>query len=272
MTVRGLVRSSAALAVGCAVAAALFWALINVPESNVLMLTLSGILALGVFATLGLTIGGAASPQEQLAGIGLDISRDDCWDAGFAEIERLIEMAEAIGAVPGTTTRRAVAALPRFAAGLVVFALLWWITDGAERWWTLHRGEVDAVFIRYGNITSTRRLHETVFWMIWLVRWGLGCSVVAALVAAGSDGWRAWVRGLRASIRLAPLVTASMAAVVLSEAVWRIVYWMPKSLPVSWIEFVFAGLKLIVLYALVIGIAAFVIGVCGRASRETLVS
>ena len=43
-----------------------------------------------------LSIGGAASPQEQLAGIGLDISRDDCWDAGFAEIERLIEMAEAI--------------------------------------------------------------------------------------------------------------------------------------------------------------------------------
>ena len=43
-----------------------------------------------------LSIGGAASPQEQLAGIGLDITRDDCWDAGFAEIERLIEMAEAI--------------------------------------------------------------------------------------------------------------------------------------------------------------------------------
>ena len=43
-----------------------------------------------------LSIGGAASPQEQLASIGLDISRDDCWDAGFAEIERLIEMAEAI--------------------------------------------------------------------------------------------------------------------------------------------------------------------------------
>jgi oligoendopeptidase F len=43
-----------------------------------------------------LSIGGAASPQDQLAGIGLDISRDDCWDAGFAEIERLIEMAEAI--------------------------------------------------------------------------------------------------------------------------------------------------------------------------------
>ena len=43
-----------------------------------------------------LSIGGAASPQEQLAAIGLDISRDDAWDAGFAEIERLIEMAEAI--------------------------------------------------------------------------------------------------------------------------------------------------------------------------------
>ena len=43
-----------------------------------------------------LAIGGAASPQEQLATIGLDITRDDAWDAGFAEIERLIELAEAI--------------------------------------------------------------------------------------------------------------------------------------------------------------------------------
>ena len=43
-----------------------------------------------------LSIGGAASPQKQLAAIGLDISRDDCWDAGFAEIERLIELAEEI--------------------------------------------------------------------------------------------------------------------------------------------------------------------------------
>ena len=43
-----------------------------------------------------LSIGGAASPQEQLAGIGLDISSKDCWDAGFAEIERFIDMAEAI--------------------------------------------------------------------------------------------------------------------------------------------------------------------------------
>ncbi|HEY3614813.1 MAG TPA: M3 family oligoendopeptidase [Gaiellales bacterium] len=43
-----------------------------------------------------LAIGGAASPQEQLASIGLDITRDDVWDAGFAEIERLIELAEAI--------------------------------------------------------------------------------------------------------------------------------------------------------------------------------
>jgi oligoendopeptidase F len=43
-----------------------------------------------------LAIGGGASPQEQLATIGLDITRPDVWDAGFAEIERLIELAEAI--------------------------------------------------------------------------------------------------------------------------------------------------------------------------------
>jgi oligoendopeptidase F len=41
-----------------------------------------------------LATGNAASPAEQLGALGMDITRSDCWDAGFAEIERLIGLAE----------------------------------------------------------------------------------------------------------------------------------------------------------------------------------
>ena len=41
-----------------------------------------------------LATGNAASPAEQLGALGMDITRADCWDAGFAEIERLIGLAE----------------------------------------------------------------------------------------------------------------------------------------------------------------------------------
>ena len=40
-----------------------------------------------------LSIGGAASPQEQLRAFGLDLTDPGTWDAGFAEIERLIGLA-----------------------------------------------------------------------------------------------------------------------------------------------------------------------------------
>ena len=41
-----------------------------------------------------LSIGGGASPQEQLATLGLDITTPACWDMGFAELERMIGLAE----------------------------------------------------------------------------------------------------------------------------------------------------------------------------------
>jgi oligoendopeptidase F len=44
-----------------------------------------------------LAAGSSQSPQALLAGLGLDITRADCWDAGFAEIERMISLAEGEG-------------------------------------------------------------------------------------------------------------------------------------------------------------------------------
>ena len=45
-----------------------------------------------------LSIGGGASPQEQLAALGLDITEPSCWDTGFAEIEQMIVLVETLTA------------------------------------------------------------------------------------------------------------------------------------------------------------------------------
>ena len=237
MSLRGMGRSMAALAVGGAVAAVVYWALLNVPESNVWMLGLSILLALGVIAALGVTIGGAAAlASEPFSRLAL---------------------------------RQAIAALPRFVAGLGVFALLWWLTATADTWWAAHHGEIDAVFVRYLNVTHTMPLHTAVRWITWLARWGLGLSVIAALASSNAGGWRGWARGLRTSVRVAPLVTTSLGAVAVSEGLWQLAFWMPERLPPTRMEFVFAAVKLSVLCVLAIVIAASVLAVSGRAARQT---
>jgi oligoendopeptidase F len=42
-----------------------------------------------------LRLGGSATPADQLRPFGIDILAPDCWDAGLAELERLISIAEA---------------------------------------------------------------------------------------------------------------------------------------------------------------------------------
>jgi oligoendopeptidase F len=41
-----------------------------------------------------LAIGGSQSPADQLAALGVDVTKPDAWDAGFGELERLVSMAE----------------------------------------------------------------------------------------------------------------------------------------------------------------------------------
>jgi len=233
---QSVVRSALILALGFGVAAALYAALINVPESNVLMLVLSAVLSVGILATIGLTIGVAASVVHS-HGLG-------------------------IGA------RRAAAALPRFVAGLAVFALLWWVASMAANWWTAHRGETDALLLLHFNITKTKWLHETVAWLLWLIPWGLGGSAVATLTSSDGHGRHAWRYGLRASVRFLPLAAASMATLVISQGLRRLVFWLPDSLPPNRIEFVFAAVKLTFVYAVAITMAACVVAISARASEQ----
>lgn len=237
VTLRGFMRSSTTLAVGSSVAAALFWTLINVPESNVFTLSLSALLVPLFLVTIGITTAMAAALAQGVA-------------------------FRAAG-------RRAVAALPGFVAGLAIFALLWWLTGSVDEWWRDHRGEMDAWLLRQFGATRTAFLHVTVFWMTWLVRWALGLSVILGLVTAGTlSGWRASGRGLRLAVRLLPFAATAVGVVVVNESVWRLASWRPTFLPPNWVEPAFAVTKIVVLYTVAVAMAAAILGVFGRAATK----
>jgi len=236
MNARRPALATATLALGGAVAAGLFWALLNVPESNLLALTLSAALLLAIVATLGGIIA-ASSAIADGAGV-----------AGVA--------------------RRSIAAMPAFALGVIVFAALWWLTGAIDAWWRAHRGEIDAVSIRYLNLARTQSLHQAVFLIIWIVRWVIGLSVVAALATtAAARGAHAAGAGLRNAVRPAP-IAAGLAAALLLTGLWRLVYWRPARLA-PWLEPTFVAAKLAVLYLAAVSIVALALAVHRRAARAS---
>ena len=237
MSPRGFVKSALTLGVGYTAVAGLFWALLSVPESNVLALTSSLALVVALVAAAGVTTGGAAAFGH---------------DAAARE-----------------AARRSMAGLPGFVAGLLVFAALWWLTAGADTWWRAHRGEADALWLRYVGSSRTGPLHALVEWTLWLARWVLGPSIVAGLVSVGTlGGVRSTVKGLRTAFGLAPLAVAAAGALVISQGLQRLAYWRPKMLPPNWLEPTFAAVKLFAIYASLAVIGAAVLGVHGRAARN----
>lgn len=234
MSGRSFAAASAALAAGFAMTLGLFWALLNVPESSVPALALSAGLAVCIAVAAGLTTGSAA--------------------------------ALVVGAPWREAARRAVRALPGFLAGLVIFAVLWWITGSADHGWREHRGEVDAIVVRHFGTARTSVIHEGVFLTIWLVRWVVGLAVVTGLVAACAiGGTRAAARGLRAAVQIVPLMATAIVALVVGKGLWRLVDWRPKAIPPNWLEPVFVAIKLSVLYVLAIALAVIVLAAFQRA-------
>jgi hypothetical protein len=231
---RSIAAATGVLAVGYAITVALFWALLNVPESSVMALALSALLVFLVVAAAGVTTSAATA---------------------------LIA-----GTSPRQISRRAIRALPGFLAGLVVFAFLWWITGAADEWWRAHTGEVDAVFLRHLGTGRTGLLHAGVFQATWLVRWALGLSVVAGLaVACTIEGLRAARHGLRAAVRFVPLMATAIAALIAGKGLWKLVDWRPSAIPANWMEVAFVAIKLSVLYLLAIAMTAIVLATFQRA-------
>lgn len=235
MSTVGFARAAIVLLIGSMALAGIYWGLLHVPESNVLALLLSATLVVVLALGLGFTIGLAAGSGTR------------------------VQASQAV--------RRAMGALPSFIVGLAVFAALATVTLLFDRWWAAHRGEVDALAVRYANITATAPLHVAVAWGSWLVRWVVGVSCVVGLVVASvsrSDVNRP--SGLRLALKSRPLGAASIGVLLVTQGLWRVAPWRPQSLPPTRAEVYFSAAKLGMLYLVAILIATAVLAVYLRSA------
>jgi hypothetical protein len=205
---------------------ALFWLLLRVPESNLLMLAASVALAVAI-----VVIAGCIETVSLLALRGAPLG------------SRLL--------------RRGISGVLPFAAALALFGVAWWATGRFDGWWGSVRGEIDAWLIARFNWTSTGWLHAAIGWLSAFVRWVVGLSLALALFAglvctegAERSGGRLWWRWMGAAF--SPRALAGLAALIVlfAWAPWQVVYWRPSWLAPSWPEAAFVAAKLGTLYLL----------------------
>ena len=216
MIKRGFVVT-AWVVVGHAMLGALYWLLLQIPESNVLML--------------------AASLLVVLAAVG---------GTGLVEATALA------GLRSGTGPAAALAVGIRRAAWVVgpilVFSALWWGTGFCGDWLGAMRGEIDAWFIATFGWTEAQGVHTALGWLLWFVRYPVAVALAVSLMASITD---AGLGGIRTATWLArafhwrTLVVLTAALFVGFYLTWEyVVPWRPASLPVSWVQPAFAAVKL----------------------------
>lgn len=207
------------LLVGHALLFALYWALLIVPESNALALTMSGVLAL-------------------LLLVG----------AGIVDTSALILLK------PGSTMRQAIAGsvrlLPAFVLALLVWLLVSWTCGWFEGLHDAHSTEIDAWLIAKFDWTKTAPLHRTIVNILWAIRYIVGISLAVSLLAvaafdAASDVIR--LRWIARAFRPLQLLAIAGALLLLIWLPWQAVYWRPRMLPTSSLEVAFAAAKLLTL-------------------------
>ena len=213
MTGRSVIASLTIVLVGSAAAAGAFWSLLNVPESNVLALATSAVLLLLTAFISAVTLSVAL---ETAAGVSISAA-----------------------------VRRALRGVPGFLVGFVLFAALWYVTTSIDNLWALHRGEIDALMLRYAGTANTGWIHTGATWFLWLVRWGVGLAIVCAATAGAMNHLGA-VRGMSTAFSLVPL-GATIAALVAGRGLWWIANWRPMRLIVTTSELVFVSTKLTLL-------------------------
>jgi hypothetical protein len=200
---------------GYGVAAALFWGLLQVPESSVWTLALSASLIIAIFVALLWVTGGILL----------------AWHPQITPVRAFVS---------GLSVSRAVA------AGALFFGAIWWATLAALTWHAAHAGEIDAVIIARTGASNTAWLHRTIVWTIWILRWGPGFTLALSLAAwiaargTAAIGAAAWIRAGCHPKRWTVVLALTALCVMLP---WRLVYWRPPHLNLS-TEPWFVGAKL----------------------------
>ncbi len=204
------------LVAGHAAMAGLFWGLINVPESNVAMLALSG------FAVFTLLIAGA-----------------------------LVEGTAGAWLLPGRTFREALHAgllsAPALVAALVLFGAFWSLGSLVDGWHEARRGQVDAWLIATFDTPDATWPHRLLDVVVFLLRAVVGLSLALALFFARLEGgWKAMLRPtwLRAGLSRDQVMLVAIAMTLFVALPWQFAYWRPADLPLTWVQPAFAAAKL----------------------------
>lgn len=204
------------LLVGHITIGALYWALINVPESNIAMLALSALLVLFIVLIAG-------------------------WIEAAAALGWMTDQRAAI------ILRRAVRGVPAFLVAVVLFGAIWLLTRSALGWHARHSGEIDALLMSRFGWARTSWVHLIYMWAVRFVRWAIGLSLALGLVAAGAAlGPRAvvtitWLRRACSPLRVITFGALLFACFLLP---WQLVTWRPRVLPPTSVEIAFVAIKL----------------------------
>jgi hypothetical protein len=201
----------------------LYWALLNVPESNVLALATSALLALVIVVGAGIV---------EVTGL-LWLRPEWRWRAALA---------------------RSLRVLPAFILALLLWCVVNWIVGAIETRYEARTGELDAWLIAKFNWTRTAWLHRLIPLLFAAVRYVIGFSLAVSLVAFAAAGRFIDVLRLRWLLRaLSPgqLVIIGVAVAGLMWLPWNYVYWRPEAIPANRAELLFIGAKLAALGLLV---------------------
>jgi hypothetical protein len=206
------------LLAGHAMWLAVFWGLLQVPESSAWMLVLSGVLVLMLIVMAGALHAGASA----------------AWDLTRPVRAALLH---GIWYVPAA-----------LAAG-VLFGAIWWLTGAVLDWHTGIAGQIDAWYIARTGRTDSRWIHFAIFWATMFVRWSVGLTLASSLLgslttinaAALKDV--AWFRSALAPARW---LAITFWFVLLVALPWQVVDWRPARISVG-AELWFVGAKLAVI-------------------------
>jgi hypothetical protein len=208
------------LVIGHAILGGLYWLLLQIPESNVLMLTASALTAAAI-----------------LVGVGLVSATGLAWwsSSGF-------------GAAAGTGVRRTAWGI----AAVAVAGLFWFATGLITTWHAGHATEFDAWFLASFGWTDVSWFHVTFGWIQWFVRYVFGVGLALALLAAAVLGGARAVVSIRWAARAfhwQTVLITTFAMLVGFYLPWQfVVPWRPASLPPTWVQPAFAAVKLGVVF------------------------